>query len=105
MPARNDLRGLCQAFVAAPSIRSMPGEWAAALNVSTRTFNRVFRDQSGLTFQQWRQRACVLHAIRLLSAGVTVTQTGAALGYDTPAAFSSMFTRQIGMAPKSFQRT
>jgi len=105
MPARDDLRSLCHAFLTAPSIRSMPGEWAAALNVSTRTFNRVFRDQTGLTFQQWRQRACVLHAIRLLSAGVTVTQAGAALGYDTPAAFSVMFTRQIGLTPKSFQRT
>jgi len=70
MPGRDDLRRLCQAFAPAPSIRSMPPQWAAALNLSTRTFNRVFRAETGLTFQQWRQRACVLHAIRLLSAGI-----------------------------------
>jgi AraC-like DNA-binding protein len=104
MPGRDDLRRLCQEFVAAPSIRSMPAQWAAALNVSTRTFNRAFRAETGLTFQQWRQRACVLHAIRLLSAGTPVTQTAAALGYDTPAAFSAMFTHHIGLTPKSFLR-
>jgi AraC-like DNA-binding protein len=102
MPSRDDLRSRCQAFASAPSIRELPGEWAAALNLSDRTFNRVFRAETGLTFQQWRQRACVLLAIRLLSAGMTVTQTAAALGYDTPAAFSAMFVKQVGSTPKSF---
>jgi AraC-like DNA-binding protein/mannose-6-phosphate isomerase-like protein (cupin superfamily) len=104
MPSRLDLRSLCQAFASAPSLREMPGQWAAQLSVSTRTFNRGFRTETGLTFQQWRQRACVLHAIRLLSAGMTVTQTAAALGYDTPAAFSAMFAHHVGSAPKSFHR-
>ena len=102
MPGRDDLRGLCQDFVAAPSIRSMPAQWAAALNISTRTFNRVFSAETGLTFQRWRQRACVLHAIRLLSGGMTVTHVAGALGYDTPAAFTAMFTKHIGAVPKSF---
>ena len=104
MPGRDDLRGLCQAFASAPSIRELPGQWAAELHVSARTFNRVFRAETGLTFQRWRQRACVLHAIRLLSAGMSVTQVAAALGYDTPAAFSAMFAHQIGSTPKSFHQ-
>ena len=103
MPARDDVRGLCQAFALAPSIEQAPAQWAADLNVSTRTFNRLFRAQTGLTFQQWRQRACVLHAIRLLSMGASVTHTAGALGYDTPAAFSAMFAQQVGSPPKSFQ--
>jgi AraC-like DNA-binding protein len=102
MPGRDDLRSLCQAFASAPTLREIPGQWAAQLSVSTRTFNRMFRAETGLTFQQWRQRACVLHAIRLLSTGMTVTQTAAALGYDTPAAFSAMFAHQVGSTPKSF---
>lgn len=103
LPRRDDLRRLCQAFATAPSIQRLPAEWAAELNVSTRTFNRMFRAQTGLTFQQWRQRACVLHAMRLLSTGMSVTRTAGALGYDTRAAFSSMFTHHVGNAPKSFQ--
>jgi len=104
MPGRDDLRGLCQAFITAPSVRELPGSWAAELNVSTRTFNRLFRAQTGLTYQRWRQRACVLRAIRLLSTGTTVTQAAATLGYETPAAFSAMFVKHIGSTPKSFQQ-
>ncbi len=104
MPGRDDLRSLCQAFAAAPSVRELPGQWATRLSVSSRTFNRVFRAETGLTFQQWRQRACVLHAIRLLSTGATVTRVAATLGYDTPAAFSAMFAKQVGSTPKSFQQ-
>ncbi len=104
MPSRDDLRSLCRAFAAAPSVRELPAQWATRLNVSNRTFNRVFRAETGLTFQQWRQRACVLHAIRLLPTGATVTQVAATLGYDTPAAFSAMFVKQIGSTPKSFQQ-
>ena len=40
MPRRDDLRSLCQAFASAPSIRALPGECAAQLNVSGRTFKR-----------------------------------------------------------------
>ncbi|GAB3031809.1 AraC family transcriptional regulator [Mycobacterium bourgelatii] len=104
MPHRDDLRGQCQRFASAPSIQEIPTQWAKALGVSTRTFNRIFRAETGLTFQQWRQRACVRHAIRLLATGSTVTQVAATLGYDTPAAFSTMFTKSVGTAPKSFRR-
>jgi AraC-like DNA-binding protein/mannose-6-phosphate isomerase-like protein (cupin superfamily) len=103
MPGRDDLRSRCQAFASAPSVRELPGQWAADLNLSVRTFNRVFRAETGLTFQQWRQRACILHAIRLLSNGMSVTRTAATLGYDNPAAFTAMFVKHIGSTPKSFQ--
>jgi AraC-like DNA-binding protein/mannose-6-phosphate isomerase-like protein (cupin superfamily) len=103
MPARDDLRGLCQAFASAPSVRESPARWAARLNLSVRTFNRVFRAETGLTFQQWRQRACVLHAIRLLSGDMGVTRTAATLGYDNPAALTAMFVKHIGSTPKSFR--
>lgn len=103
MPVDETLRRRCQAFLAAPGIHETPHQWATALAVSTRTFNRLFCTQTGLTFQQWRQRACVLHAIRLLSAGMTVTRVAAALGYETPAAFAAMFGRQAGATPSSFR--
>lgn len=103
LPPRAELRERCEAFQLAPNLREEPASWAAALRVSTRTFNRMFRTQTGLSFQRWRQRACVLHAIRLLSEGQTVTQVATALGYDTPAAFSAMFRKQTGTTPSSFR--
>lgn len=103
MPGREDLLSRCQTFAASPSIREMPGQWATDLCFSGRTFNRVFRAETGLTFQQWRQRACILHAIRLLSGGISVTTTSSTLGYDNPAAFTAMFVKHLGSTPKSFR--
>ncbi|WP_343232090.1 helix-turn-helix transcriptional regulator [Mycolicibacterium sp. CBMA 361] len=102
MPRHAALLQRCQAFAMAPSIRETPQQWATELGLSTRTFNRMFRVQTGLSFQQWRQRASTMYAIRLLSTGKNVTQTATALGYSTPAAFSTMFSRHTGTAPNSF---
>jgi AraC-like DNA-binding protein len=44
-----------------------------------------------------------LHAIRLLSEGMTVTRTATTLGYDNPPAFTAMFVKHIGNQPKSFR--
>ncbi|QUR69463.1 AraC family transcriptional regulator [Mycobacterium spongiae] len=103
MPSQGTLLEHCRMFATAPSIRETPQQWSSRLGLSTRTFNRTFRAETGLTFQQWRQRACILHAIRLLSRGNSVTQTATRLGYGTPAAFSAMFGKHTGAPPNSFQ--
>jgi AraC-like DNA-binding protein len=103
LPARPDLRALCTEFRDAPDMRETPGMWAERLNVSLRTFNRMFLAETGLSFQRWRQRACVLRALRLLTGGATVTEVASALGYETPAAFSVMFTKHTGATPSSFR--
>lgn len=103
MPSRPDLRELCESFQPAPTLLATPDDWAHRIRVSTRTFNRIFRAQTGLTFQRWRQRACVAHAMHALAAGATVTTIAAELGYDTPAAFSVMFQRETGLPPSAFR--
>ncbi len=105
LPVRADLRALCEEFGSAPTIRSTPQDWARRLRVSSRTFNRLFRAETGSTFQRWRQRACVVHAIHALALGDSVTAVAADLGYDTPAAFSVMFQRETGTPPSAFHPT
>jgi methylphosphotriester-DNA--protein-cysteine methyltransferase len=36
---------------------------------------RAFREETGLSFGMWRQTARMLHGIRLLSTGASVTET------------------------------
>ncbi|MEU7140917.1 helix-turn-helix transcriptional regulator [Nocardia sp. NPDC046473] len=102
LPTRADLRQLCEAFQPAPTIRSTPDDWAEQMRVSTRTFSRIFRAETGLTFQQWRQRACVAHAMRALASGRPVTAVATELGYATPAAFSVMFHAETSAPPSAF---
>jgi AraC-like DNA-binding protein len=105
LPAHPRLAELCRDFLRTPDIGVTADLWAAELHCSTRTFSRLFRQQTGLSFGAWRQQACLLAAVTRLSAGTPVTRVALELGYDSPSAFSSMFRRSLGVAPSSYQAT
>lgn len=99
LPEEPRLLGLCQLFLQRPDAHQSPQQWASQMHVSLRTFNRLFRQQTGLSFSQWRQRACVVLALARLAVGEPVTRIALDFGYDSPAAFSTMFRRVLGHAP------
>ncbi|WP_445181276.1 AraC family transcriptional regulator [Pseudomonas sp. McL0111] len=99
LPAEGKLLALCQSFLHQPNAHQTPQQWADQLHVSLRTFNRLFRHQTGMSFSQWRQRACVVLALARLAAGEPVTRIAVDFGYESPAAFSTMFRRILGQAP------
>jgi AraC-like DNA-binding protein len=99
MPAEGKLLSLCQTFLNMPNTHQSPQYWADQLHISLRTFNRLFRQQTGLSFRQWRQQACVVQALARLAAGEAVTRIALDFGYESPAAFSTMFRRVLGQAP------
>ncbi len=98
MPAAADLLALCESFLACPSRTHEP---AHALG-GARTLHRRFTAETGLSFVQWRKQACLLHAVRLLSAGRPVTEVAFDLGYESPSAFTTMFGRAFGTTPRAF---
>ena len=87
--------------MAAPDIRSRPQDWAGRLHMSPRSFSRHFREHTGMSYAQWRQRACVVLALARLAAGDPVTVIALDFGYQGPAAFSTMFRRVLGAAPSA----
>ncbi|WP_296179346.1 AraC family transcriptional regulator [Pseudomonas sp. UBA1879] len=98
LPAR------CQAFLQHPDIHQSPQDWAQALFVSERSFSRLFREQTQMSFGQWRQQACVMLALSRLSSGEPITRIALDLGYESPAAFSTMFRRLTGRPPSHYVR-
>jgi len=99
IPRDRQLATLCKAFLESPSIRVTPQAWAHRLHKSLRTFTRLFRRQTGMSFGAWRQQACLLAALPRLSSGQSVTQVALDLGYESPNAFSTMFRRRLGRTP------
>jgi AraC-like DNA-binding protein len=69
---------------------------------STRTIERLFKEETGLSFGTWRQRARLLRALQLLADGVSVTRTALSVGYDSPSAFVAAFRRIMGTTPGRF---
>ncbi|QVQ27334.1 AraC family transcriptional regulator [Achromobacter deleyi] len=104
LPRDKRLAPLCRAFVAAPDASVSPQAWADRLHMSLRTFSRYFRQQTGMAFSEWRQRACVVLALARLAAGVPVTTIALDFGYQSPAAFSTMFKRVLGRPPTEYLR-
>ena len=96
------LRALCQAVLRAPSERATLAEWAADIGASERTVARLFRDELGLSYQQWRQQAILAHALPLLTRGQPVSEVAAASGYASDSAFSAMFKAAMGQPPSYF---
>lgn len=104
LPHDPPLATLCREFLGQLHIHSLPEEWARQLHRSQRTFNRLLRQQTGMSFAVWRQQACLMAAIPRQLADSSVTRTTLELGYDSPAAFSSMFRKVLCQSPTAFVR-
>jgi AraC-like DNA-binding protein len=101
-PASPALAAKCHAFLEKPSPHASLEEWSAELGLGRRAFTRAFRRETGMSFVQWRQQACLSVAIPRLGAGEPVTAVALDLGYESPAAFATMFKRVLGVAPSRY---
>jgi AraC-like DNA-binding protein len=96
------LRALCEAVLRAPSERATLAEWAAEVGASERTMARLFREELGTSYQQWRQQAILAHALPMLARGVPVSHVAASSGYASDSAFTAMFKAAMGQPPSQF---
>lgn len=102
LPADARLARACRMLVDAPSIAVDLDSMATCAGMSRRTFTRLFRTQTGVSFAEWRQQVCLLAAIERLGAGQPVTRVAVDLGYASPSAFSAAFRRVLGAAPSRY---
>ncbi len=101
-PSHGALAERCRAFILAPYIHETIDEWSDALGMSRRSFTRLFRLETGTSFRAWCQQACLLSALSRLAGGEGVTRVAIDLGYENPAAFTTMFKRTFGSPPMSY---
>jgi AraC-like DNA-binding protein len=101
-PVHKALARRCHDFLLQPNVHETIDAWSGALGMNRRTFTRMFRRETGLTFMTWRQQACLVAALPRLAARESVTSIAIDLGYDNPAAFTSMFKRSLGSSPRTY---
>ena len=97
------LRALCEAVLRAPSERATLADWSRDIGASERTVARLFRDELGTSYQQWRQQVVLAHALPLLARGLSVGRVASASGYASDSAFTAMFKAAMGQPPSAFQ--
>lgn len=102
MSSEPRLARIAAALSADPADRSTLGAWASRVAMSESSFGRLLIKETGLTFGRWRQQLHLMVAIRELSNGATVQQVSADLGYNSVAAFITMFRKALGKPPAKY---
>ena len=101
MPRDKRLHSLCEAVLHDPTAHDSLQDFAHNSGASLRTVARLFRQELGCTYVQWRQQVILAKAVQLGASGLAIGQIAVELGY-TPSAFSAMVHRAVGLSPARF---
>ena len=101
-PVSAPLARMCEAIYAAPNDARRIEQWAEALAISARTLGRRFEREVGLSWRAWRYRLRLFRAVEWLGAGRRITDIAYDLGYESPAAFTYMFRKEMGRSPSRY---
>ncbi len=88
-----------------PGARATLADLAKAAGASRRTLERVMQAHTRMTLGRWRQQARLLHAVRMLASGESVTATALEVGYDSTSAFIEAFASVLGATPGRYYQT
>jgi len=101
MPVDERAHALARQVLDDPSARETVEELAQEHGLARRTLERRFRDETGMSFGMWRQKARLLDSIRLLAEGRSVTDAALDCGYSSVSAFIAAFKGTFGYTPGS----
>jgi AraC-like DNA-binding protein len=105
IPMPRDLRLLrvCNALLADPASRMTLADWVEVAGASARTLERLFKDETGLSFVAWRQRVRFHNALESIIAGEPISHVAKRNGYRSSSAFSAAFRSAMGQSPSSLR--
>ena len=69
---------------------------------SRRTLERLFWEETGVSFGRWRRQIQLAHAVRLLAEGQKITAVAMEVGYNSPSAFIATFKKVFGSTPSKY---
>jgi AraC-like DNA-binding protein len=80
------------------------GDLGRQAGASERTLSRLFHEETGMSFRQWRTQLRVHHALIQIAEGRSVTGTAFACGWSNPSAFIAAFTALVGQTPGRYRQ-
>ena len=102
LPADAQALTLARSVLEEPSVNDSVDRLAKKHGLARRTLERRFRDETGMSFGMWRQKARLLDSIRLLAEGKSVTDAALDCGYSSVSAFIAAFKSTFGYTPGHF---
>lgn len=98
-PRDDRLRALARLLYEQSADNTPLAELRQATGASARTLSRLFRNELGMTFYEWRTQLRIYHALVLLADGHDTTYVAHACGWANPSSFIAAFTSIIGTTP------
>jgi len=83
LPTEKQLRKLCRSLLANPGLDLTIDDWAEEVGMSRRTMTRKFRQQTGMSFIEWRQRLRASHVMRRQAEGAPLAVASVEAGYHS----------------------
>ena len=102
LPRDRRVVGICDLLLRTPENNDTLENWGNRVGASARTLARLFRDETGMGFSQWRQQLRLAEAVSHLAQGRPVNILANALGYQSPSAFIAMFKKTLGETPRRY---
>lgn len=103
MPVDDRLRRICASLLADPSDDRDLDDWAREAGMGRRTLTRRFRLETGMGFGAWRQQLRLLEGMSRIATGQSVTDAALDAGYQSPSAFTSVFSKSLGVPPSKYR--
>ena len=88
-----------------PADNTSLAELGQTIGASARTLSRLFHNELGMTFYEWRTQLRIYHALVLLADGHDTTHVAHACGWANPSSFIAAFTSIIGTTPGRYRTT
>lgn len=102
MPSDARARRVAERLAIAPGTDAQLASFCRDAGASRRTIERLFLAETGLSLGRWRQQSRLMHAVRLLGGGASVTEVAFEAGYSTPSAFTVAFGKVFGATPTAY---
>src|SRR5579872_396743 len=103
-PADSRAMRVVRALFANPGDQRTLEKLCKDCGASKRTIQRLFLEETKMTFGKWRQQLRLLHGMQLLARREKVTAAALESGYSSTSAFISMFRKQLGATPTRYLR-
>jgi AraC-like DNA-binding protein len=99
IPSSAPLRAVAMQILERPTEGPDMRTLSKSLRVSSRTLQRQFKSETGLSLRSFRHQAKLFKALELLSARTPVSRISDMLGFGEPSAFIAMFKAAYGVTP------
>lgn len=77
-------------------------ELAHQVGASEKTISRIFKKETGLSYQDWRLQWRLQRSIELMAEGNNVGETATELAFSSDSAFIDFFKKQTGLTPTHY---